>query len=139
MRYLKIPQCFFCVGLILIKIGFANTHHPEAFLNQIRGTKDEGKQIVSHFCANCHAIKPMIPLGAPKAGVAIDWEVRVKQGKALLFKHTDEGLNAMPPRGGCFECSDEQLWMAIMAMIPTPLAYQLLSSQKAHKKTIKKK
>ena len=35
-----------------------------------------------------------------------------------LFKHTDEGFNAMPARGGCFECSDRQLKLAIAAMLP---------------------
>jgi cytochrome c5 len=35
-----------------------------------------------------------------------------------LFQHTDEGLNAMPSRGGCFECSDKQLMLAIRAMLP---------------------
>jgi cytochrome c5 len=110
---------------LLIIILFVNTatnwaasHHPQDFLNTISGSPNEGEQIVQHYCSNCHAKKPLIPLGAPRIGLASDWELRRKQGVDLLFKHTDEGLNAMPARGGCFECSDKQLMLAIVAMLP---------------------
>ncbi|OGV51378.1 MAG: cytochrome C [Legionellales bacterium RIFCSPHIGHO2_12_FULL_42_9] len=94
------------------------THHPENFLASIGGKPDEGEQIVQHFCASCHAVKPLINLGAPRMGQKADWLPRVNQGLDLLFKHTAEGHHAMPPRGGCFECSDAQLKMAIHAMLP---------------------
>ncbi|KTD72777.1 c-type cytochrome [Legionella tucsonensis] len=96
----------------------ADSHHPQEFLKSISGTKDEGEQIYNHFCINCHASKPLIPIGAPRVGEKADWKVRLKQGMEALFKHTDEGLNAMPPRGGCFECTDEQLMSAIQYMLP---------------------
>lgn len=94
------------------------THHPQDFLSNIQGKPDEGEQIVQHFCANCHAVKPLISLGAPRIGNKADWLTRVNQGLETLFKHTTDGHNAMPPRGGCFECSDAQLKMAIHAMLP---------------------
>jgi cytochrome c5 len=100
---------------------FSASHHPQEFLKQISGSKDEGEQIVQHFCINCHAQKPLIPLGAPRIGVTADWAPRLKQQMAVLFKHTSEGINAMPARGGCFECSDEQLILSIIAMLPEPL------------------
>jgi cytochrome c5 len=96
----------------------AASHHPQDFLKQITGSKDEGEQIVEHYCSNCHAVKPLIQLGAPRIGVSADWSPRIKQGMNTLFKHTDEGINAMPARGGCFECSDKQLILAILALLP---------------------
>ena len=96
----------------------ATPHHPQRFLQEISGKPEEGQRIVQHFCANCHASKPLIQLGAPRIGVIEDWTPRVKQGLKLLFLHTDEGLNAMPARGGCFECTDKQLLLAILAMLP---------------------
>ncbi|NDB70277.1 MAG: cytochrome c5 family protein, partial [Methylocystaceae bacterium] len=87
----------------------AASHHPQAFLQRIAGSKKEGEQLVQHYCANCHASNPLIQLGAPRIGELADWKPRVKNGLDVLFQHTDEGLNAMPSRGGCFECSDEQL------------------------------
>ena len=97
---------------------WAASHHPQDFLKRISGAHDEGQQIVQHYCATCHALKPLIQLGAPRIGRAADWNLRIKQGIDALFAHTDEGLNAMPARGGCFECSDKQLMLAIGAMLP---------------------
>lgn len=105
--------------LFLINFSlYADTHRPQDFLNKVKGTKDEGAQIYQHFCVNCHAQKPLIPLGAPRFGEEKDWSERLNQGIKVLFQHTEEGINAMPPRGGCFECSDEQLALALVEMLP---------------------
>lgn len=98
--------------------GAYSSHHPQDFLNNVRGQHDEGMQIAQHFCANCHAAKPLIPVGAPRMGIDADWSPRIKQGLAAIVQHTEEGMNAMPPRGGCFECSDKQLLLAILALMP---------------------
>ena len=98
--------------------AWTTTHHPQAFLNEISGEPDEGMKIVQHYCATCHAAKPMIQLGAPKIGDNNDWRPRIKLGLEHLVKHAEEGFNAMPARGGCFECSDEQFFLAILAMLP---------------------
>ncbi|WP_035919023.1 c-type cytochrome [Legionella fairfieldensis] len=112
---------YFFISLLIglpFSFALAQTHRPQEFLDSIRRSKNEGEQIVQHFCANCHALKPVIELGAPKTGQKKDWEIRVKQGLNTLLDHTKEGFNAMPARGGCFECSDEQLLLAILAMLP---------------------
>ncbi|MBA3536378.1 MAG: cytochrome c5 family protein [Tatlockia sp.] len=121
----------FC--LLALTISHASSHHPQEFLRSIEGSKDEGEQIVAHFCSSCHAAKPIIQLGAPKINVKSDWEPRIKQGLATLLTHTEEGLNAMPPRGGCFECNDKQLYLAILAMLPEALRALTLSEIKDHK------
>ncbi len=123
----------FFFNLIALMPCFANSHHPQEFLQAIAGKKDEGAQIVSHFCANCHAVKPLISLGAPRAKVEADWNPRIKQGLATLLAHTEEGLNAMPPRGGCFECSDKQLRLAILALLPESFVELDLKPIKDHK------
>ncbi len=110
----------FCVWLTTLS-SQAASHHPQEFLNTIEGSKNEGEQIVKHFCANCHAVKPLISLGAPKIQQKNDWEPRVKKGLQQLLEHTTQGFNAMPVRGGCFECSDEQLALAILAMLPADM------------------
>lgn len=125
---------------ILILLAFrayADSHHPEDFLTAIKGSKKEGVLIYEHFCANCHAKKPIIPIGAPKFSDDADWDFRIQQGITRLLKHTDEGLNAMPPRGGCFECSDEQLVLAIVTMVSKKNKKILLNQLKAHKKSRK--
>lgn len=117
--YLKKINCslFLLLGFSVC-LSHASSHRPQAFLDSIAGTKSEGKKIVQHFCSNCHADKPLIPLGAPRPSNLNDWKPRLKQGMALLFKRSSEGFGAMPARGGCFECSDEQLLLAIKALLP---------------------
>ncbi len=115
----------------------AESHKPMEFLKQISGTKDEGIQIYRHFCGTCHSKTPQIPLGAPRIGVKSDWEPRLKQGLTPFLNHTFEGYNAMPARGGCFECTDEQLILALLAMLPNQLKIDLLKMLSDHKKSTK--
>lgn len=116
MKYIFFLMIFFTFDALAV------SHHPTSFLEQIQGTPDEGEQIVQHFCSTCHAEKPMIALGAPRRGILSDWQSRISQGVDVLFKHTNEGFRAMPPRGGCFECSDAQLMSAINALLPKELS-----------------
>ena len=97
----------------------AHTHHPEALLQAMHGKSDEGRQIVNHFCSTCHDSHPLIHLGAPRIGIYDDWAPRLTQGMKQLFQHTSEGYRAMPARGGCLECDDDQLRKAILAMLPS--------------------
>jgi cytochrome c5 len=124
------------VGCLPLRFCQAESHHPQEFLKAVQGTKDEASQIVQHFCASCHAAKPMIQLGAPTIGQEDEWKSRVKQGIHTLLQHTTEGLNAMPARGGCFECSDEQLILAILAMLPECYRKISLIELKDDKKSI---
>lgn len=132
---------FFCYLTLLVNLVvssvFAQSHHPQDFLHSISGTKDEGLKIYQHYCANCHAQKPLIPLGAPRFGVSDDWRSRLEQDVAQLYQHTDEGFNAMPPRGGCFECTDEQLLLALVSMVPEKAKKDLLIKLRAYKKHTK--
>jgi cytochrome c5 len=113
-------NCITCFLLLLILLPLpihSESHHPQQFLNAIKGTKQEGEKIYAHFCSNCHAQMPLIAVGAPRIGEERDWKSRLQQIN-LLFSHTVEGFNAMPPRGGCFECTDEQLVLSIITMVP---------------------
>jgi cytochrome c5 len=97
---------------------WAESHHPEEFIQSIQNDPQAGKKIYQHFCATCHAKDPSIELGAPKIGVKNDWKLRMKKGLDRLLVVTKNGLNQMPPRGGCFECSDDLLKAAIVYMLP---------------------
>ena len=96
-------------------------HHPENFLHALAGKNSAvvGAAIYQQFCATCHAKQPSINMGAPRSGVSGDWQQRQKlRTPQQMLKKIDEGMNAMPPRGGCFECTDEQLLAAINFMLP---------------------
>ena len=57
-------------------------------------------------CAACHASGVA---GAPKVGDKAAWSARIAQGSDKLLEHAIKGLNAMPARGGCSDCSDEDI------------------------------
>lgn len=112
-------RLYFLLILFLINTPiFSSTHHPQTFLKEVEGKANEGQLIVEHFCSSCHAAHPQIPLGAPKPGNKADWNFRTQHGFKSLLEHTEEGYHAMPARGGCFECSDRQLILAIAELLP---------------------
>ena len=65
-----------------------------------------GETIYNTFCLACHGTGAA---GAPIKGDANAWQDRVAQGPETLLKHAIAGLNAMPPKGTCGDCSDEEM------------------------------
>lgn len=64
-------------------------------------------------CKLCHDTGLM---GAPKTGDAAAWAPRLEKGNDVLLKHAIEGFNAMPPKGTCMDCTDEDLQKLIEKM-----------------------
>jgi len=73
-----------------------------------------GQQIYDQFCFVCHATGVT---DAPRFANAEDWEPRVAKGMDTLFETTISGLNAMPAKGTCMACSDNELQAAIDYMV----------------------
>ena len=55
-------------------------------------------------------------MGAPKVGDAAAWAPRLAKGNDVLLKHVVEGFNAMPPKGTCMDCTDEDFKKLIEKM-----------------------
>ncbi len=64
-------------------------------------------------CAVCHE---QGVAGAPKTGDAAAWEPRLAKGMETLLGSVKNGLNAMPPMGMCFDCTDEEYTALITYM-----------------------
>lgn len=73
-----------------------------------------GKRVVENSCAACHTGK--VP-GAPVIGNAEDWRARLVQGEEVLVQHAIQGYKAMPPKGGNFNLSDEDIAAAVAYLI----------------------
>jgi cytochrome c5 len=73
-----------------------------------------GEAIYNKACIACHAVGVA---GAPKLGDAAAWEPRIAKGIDALLQSAINGLNAMPPRGTCMDCSDDDLRNGIEFMI----------------------
>jgi cytochrome c5 len=73
-----------------------------------------GEQVYNSNCVACHGTGAA---GAPKFGDAAAWAPRIAKGIDTLLAHAKTGINAMPPKGLCMACSDDELKGAIEYMV----------------------
>lgn len=77
-----------------------------------------GADVYTAKCAMCHGAGIA---GAPKVGEPAAWVDRIAQGEAVLFEHAIKGYQGsagfMPAKGGCTDCSDEEVTEAVKHML----------------------
>ena len=73
-----------------------------------------GDQVYNAACLACHSTGAA---GAPKVGDSAAWAPRAAKGVDGLLATAISGINAMPPRGTCADCSDDELRNAIEYML----------------------
>ncbi|GIZ13748.1 cytochrome c5 family protein [Pseudomonas sp. NCCP-436] len=78
------------------------------------GARSADDIIVKH-CNACHGTGV---LGAPKIGETAAWKERADHQGGLdgLLAKAISGINAMPPKGTCNDCSDDELLEVIKKM-----------------------
>ena len=81
---------------------------------QAKTTQNKGQQIYQTKCSICHAAGVA---GAPKLTDSAEWQKRYQQGMQVLLQHVLQGFNAMPPKGTCTDCSEQDLQDAIDYML----------------------
>jgi cytochrome c5 len=74
------------------------------------------KAVVDRYNKTCVACHASGAAGAPKFGNAADWAPRLAKGSDKLLVSTKNGLNAMPPKGLCMDCSDAEFKALIQYM-----------------------
>lgn len=74
----------------------------------------DGQQVYQSTCQACHATGAA---GAPKVGDKEAWAPRIAQGMDVLVANAISGKNAMPPKGACGSCSDDDIKSAIEYMV----------------------
>jgi cytochrome c5 len=77
------------------------------------GAARTADDIIAKHCGACHT--PGI-LGAPMIGDTAAWQARASNGVDGLLANAIAGLNSMPPKGTCADCSDDELRGAIQKM-----------------------
>jgi len=73
-----------------------------------------GADVYNASCAACHGTGAA---GAPKIGDNATWNPLIARGIDDLLASAIKGKNAMPPRGMCTNCSDDELKDAIIHMM----------------------
>lgn len=64
-------------------------------------------------CVMCHASGVA---NAPKTGSPEDWKPHLAKGMDTLVANVKKGINAMPPKGMCNDCSDAEYKALIQYM-----------------------
>ena len=75
--------------------------------------KRSGEYIYKIFCDGCHGTGVA---GAPVPGDMAAWAPRLAGGVSGLLTSVINGLNAMPPRGGMDDATDDELRRATVFM-----------------------
>lgn len=73
-----------------------------------------GAATYNRLCQACHATGAA---GAPVLGNQEAWAPRIAQGMDALLQTVINGKGAMPPRGTCGDCSEDDLRAAIEYMV----------------------
>ncbi len=75
-----------------------------------------GQATYEQFCTTCHQNGLA---GAPIFRDAASWKTRMAAKNIdALTASAIKGINAMPPKGTCSDCTDEQIKEAIQYMLP---------------------
>ena len=61
------------------------------------------------YNSNCMACHSTGAAGAPKLGDASAWSVRLDKGIETVYANAINGINAMPAKGLCMSCSDDEV------------------------------
>jgi len=73
-----------------------------------------GQKIYKQSCQACHANGVA---NAPKPGDKAAWAPRIATGIDAMLATAKKGKGAMPPKGTCMGCSDDELKAAIEYMV----------------------
>jgi cytochrome c5 len=72
------------------------------------------EEIYQTYCMACHATGVS---EAPVLGNAEMWAPRIEKGIEVLYQNSINGINVMPPRGTCVDCSDDEMRAAVDYMV----------------------
>ncbi len=86
----------------------------EVHVPRVSGELRSGQKIYETSCFACHQTGVS---QAPRLGSPEDWKSVLAQNMSMLYEHALNGLNAMPPRGACVDCSDDEIRAAVDYMV----------------------
>jgi cytochrome c5 len=78
------------------------------------GGPRNAETIYNAFCMVCHATGIS---ESPILGNAEQWAPRVAKGVDVLYTNSINGINVMPARGTCIDCSDDEMRAVVDFML----------------------
>ena len=89
----------------------------EVNTNEPLGGESNGFDVSAAYQSSCFACHASGAAGAPLLGDAEAWESRLEKGMDALMTNVINGMNAMPAKGLCMDCSDNELQAIVDYMI----------------------
>lgn len=80
------------------------------------GAADPDMKKFNQSCAVCHTTGVA---GAPKSHDTAAWAPAMKKSMEALIASVKKGVSAMPPKGMCYECTDEE-YRAMIEFMAAP-------------------
>lgn len=74
----------------------------------VMGSAAHAATVEERYNASCTFCHSTGAAGAPKSHDEAAWKPRMDKGMDTMVKHVKEGFNAMPPKGMCNDCSDDE-------------------------------
>lgn len=78
------------------------------------GAARSGEDLYNGKCMACHGTGAA---GAPMKGNKAQWAPRIEKGIDQLVATAISGVNAMPPKGTCMDCSDDEIRNVVEYMV----------------------
>ncbi len=72
------------------------------------------ESVFNNYCFACHGTGWE---DAPVIGDGFAWKERKEKGLDVLLNNTLKGMNSMPPKGSCDDCSDDELRAVINFLV----------------------
>ena len=103
----------FLMALLFTSANFADTNSNAPL--QLAALSDgfNAEQTYMQTCFACHNSGAA---GSPKLTDAADWSARMAKGMDAVMTNVLNGLNAMPAKGLCFNCTDDDLRAVVQYM-----------------------
>ena len=122
LRVKKVTQLPFIKSIFILVIAlFATVNFSDNGKALQLAQLSDGFNPEQKYMASCFACHSTGAAGAPKVGdgMAVEWGPRLEKGLDAMVANTVNGLNTMPAKGLCFDCTDDDLRAIVEYMIET--------------------
>ena len=102
-------------AVLVASSNFADNSEQAVQLAQL----SDGFNAEAKYMASCFACHSTGAAGAPKVGDGnvAEWTPRMEKGMDAVVANAINGLNTMPPKGLCFDCTDDDLRAIVEYMV----------------------
>ena len=112
---------FLKAGLMAITLSAAAASFAKSSEKLQFAQVSDGFNAEQKYMASCFACHSTGAAGAPKVGAGMigEWEPRLEKGLDAIVANAVNGVNAMPAKGLCFDCNEDDIRALVEYMLET--------------------